>query len=94
MEAVPDSGKKANLYKEDEGWTVLHWISDLEPLTTYDYHVRAKCNGEYGSATIPREVTTAKTKTYILTIEDADGMEIDSITEGESAKLKLTLEGL
>ena len=91
-EAVPDSGKKANLYKEDEGWTVLHWISDLEPLTTYDYHVRAKCNGEYGSATIPREVTTAKTKTYILTIEDADGMEIDSITEGESAKLKLTLE--
>ena len=89
---VPERGTLINLYNVGYGWTKEHWISDLEPLTTYDYHVRAKCNGEYGSATISREVTTAKTKTYILTIEDADGMEIDSITEGESATLKLTLD--
>ena len=89
---VPERGTLINLYNVGNGWIKEHWISDLEPLTAYDYHVRAKCGGEYGSPTISREVTTAKTKTYILTIEDADGMEIDSITEGESATLKLTLD--
>ena len=82
--AVPIKG---SLYNQQDGWSVGQTIRGLEPLTVYDYRVRTSC-----SSTATIRVTTAKTKTYVVTLEDANGMPIDAITEGESATLRVTLD--
>ena len=89
--AVPES-QKTSLYSAGLRWHVDHHIRGLQPLTAYDYRARSKCGNVYSSPTEPQQVTTAKTKTYIMTLEDANGMSVDSIAEGESATLKLFLD--
>ena len=76
-----------SLYNQQAGWKVVQTIRRLQPLTVYDYKVRPMCG-----PTTTIQVTTAKTKTYVVTLEDANGMPIDSITEGESATLRVTLD--
>ena len=89
--AVPDN-QKTHLYSAGYRWKVFHKIRGLEPLTEYRYQVRSKCGDVYSSPNYPKLVTTEKTRTYIMTLEDVNGMSVDFITEGESATLKLTLD--
>ena len=73
-------------------WLASNSVRGLLPLTQYSLRARAKCGASYSVPTTSKQTTTAKTKTYTMTLEDANGMSITSLTEGESGTLKLTLD--
>ena len=73
-------------------WIAFNSIRELLPLTQYSLRARAKCGALYSAPTSAEQTTTAKTKIYTMTLENANGVSITSLTEGQSGTLKLTLD--
>ena len=73
-------------------WLASNSVRGLLPLTQYSLRARAKCGASYSIPTNAEQTTTGKTKTYTMTLENANGVSVTSLTEGESGTLKLTLD--